>query len=104
MPAGRPIDQSGRGVVAHRNGSGATGPWHRALQCAVLALGAAYGLTLVPGARDGTGYVAPLDGWANNAFVAGIIALLVLRGAVDRPARAAWPELSAGAIQHASRT
>lgn len=60
------------------------------LRTAVFGLGAVYAVSLLPGVRAGPGFLALPDGWANTLFIVGIIALLVLRGAPDRPGRRAW--------------
>ena len=62
----------------------------RLLRTVVFALGAAYAVTLVPGVRDAPGYVALLDGWANNLFGLGVVVLIVERAVRDREDRAAW--------------
>ena len=62
----------------------------------VLALGAVYGVTLVPGVRSAPGYRAALDWWLNMIVDALVILVLALRIAADRRDRVAWLSMTVG--------
>ncbi|WP_158257163.1 putative bifunctional diguanylate cyclase/phosphodiesterase [Kineococcus xinjiangensis] len=61
-----------------------------------LALTLAYAISLFPGARGAPGYRPVVDGWLNSIADAAIIAVLVVRGWVERRERAAWWCLATG--------
>src|SRR3712207_8089082 len=64
----------------------------------MLALGAVYGVTLVPGVRSAPGYRAALDWWLNMTVDALVILVLALRVAADRRDRAAWLFMTVGLV------
>jgi signal transduction histidine kinase len=64
----------------------------------MLALGAVYGATLVPGVRSAPGYRAALDWWLNMSVDALVILVLALRVAADRRDRAAWSSMTVGLV------
>ena len=61
----------------------------RATAWLMLALGAVYGISLVPGVRSAPGYRADLDWWLNMTVDGLVILVLVLRVVADRRDRAA---------------
>src|SRR4051812_5927679 len=85
------------GVPAHRGTRWGAGPGRLlALRGAVLLLGTCYALSLVPGLRGGSGYQPLLDGWLNNLYLAGVVALLGTRAVRATADRAAWWCLAVG--------
>src|SRR3712207_6243553 len=64
----------------------------------MLALGAVYGVTLVPGVRSAPGYQAAIDWWLNMTVDALVILVLALRVAADRRDRAAWLFMTVGLV------
>jgi signal transduction histidine kinase len=64
----------------------------------MLALGAVYAVSLVPGVRPTPGYRAALDGWLNMTVDALVILVLALRVAADRRDRAAWLFMTVGLV------
>jgi diguanylate cyclase (GGDEF)-like protein len=86
------------GVVP--SGSAAPPRWLLHLRRLVAVLGAGYAVSLLPGVRPTGGFVALLDGWLNNAFIAGVVVLLGARAALRREDRGAWWCLTAGMAAH----
>ena len=66
------------------------------LASVVLVLGAVYVISLLPFVREDTGTRELFDVWLNLIFKAGVVAVVALRGWIDRRMRAAWWSLSAG--------
>ena len=64
----------------------------------MLALGAVYAVSLVPGVRPTPGYQAALDWWLNMTVDALVILVLALRVAADRRDRAAWLFMTVGLV------
>src|SRR3712207_4057833 len=64
----------------------------------MLALGAVYAVSLVPGVRPTPGYQAALDGWLNMTVDALVILVLALRVTADRRDRAAWLFMTVGLV------
>jgi len=64
----------------------------------MLALGAVYALTLVPGVRPTPGYQAGLDWWLNMAVDGLVILVVLLRVLADRTDRAAWLLMTLGLV------
>lgn len=79
---------SGRGLML----------WVWGLRLVVFGLGVVYAVSLLPGVRTSRGYVALLDGWANNLFTVGVVVLLVVRAGTYRQARAGWSFFAAAAL------
>src|SRR3712207_6015124 len=70
----------------------------RATTWLMLALGAVYGISLVPGVRSGPGYRPDLDWWLNMTVDGLVIVVLVLRVVADRRDRAAWLVMTVGLV------
>jgi signal transduction histidine kinase len=64
----------------------------------MLALGAVYAVTLVPGIRPAPGYQAALDWWLNMTVDGLVILVLALRVLVDRTDRVAWLIMTMGLV------
>jgi len=64
------------------------------LRAAVLLLGGAYVISLVPGIRPEPGFDTGLDVWLNDAFGVGVVALTLVRAAQDRRERWAFVALA----------
>ncbi len=75
-----------------------TTPLVRTTTWLMLALGAVYALTLVPGVRPTPGYRTGLDWWLNMAVDGLVILVLALRVLADRTDRAAWSFMTAGLV------
>jgi signal transduction histidine kinase len=69
----------------------------RATRWLMLALGAVYMITLVPGIGP-DGWSPAIDGWLNMSVCALVIVVLVLRTMLDRRDRAAWLCMIAGLV------
>jgi len=69
----------------------------RATRWLMLALGAGYMITLVPGIGP-DGWSPAIDGWLNMSVCALVIVVLVLRTMLDRRDRAAWLCMIAGLV------
>ncbi len=88
-------------VPAGRVAGGASTPrWLARLRVLVAVLGAGYAVSLLPGVRTAPGFVALLDGWLNNAFIAGVVVLLGARAVLRPDDRGAWWCLTAGMAAH----
>jgi signal transduction histidine kinase len=70
----------------------------RATAWLMLALGAVYAVTLVPGVRPTPGYRAPLDWWLNMTVHGLVILVLALRVLADRRDRVAWLFMTVGLV------
>src|SRR3712207_2121688 len=70
----------------------------RATTWLMLALGAVYGISLVPGVRSAPGYRPDVDWWLNMTVDGLVILVLVLRVVADRRDRAAWVLMAAGLV------
>jgi signal transduction histidine kinase len=64
----------------------------------MLALGAVYAVSLVPGIRPAPGYHAAIDGWLNMTVDGLVILVLALRVLVDRSDRMAWLFMTVGLV------
>ncbi len=64
----------------------------------MLALGAVYAVTLVPGIRSTPGYQPAIDGWLNMTVDGLFVLVIALRVLVDRRDRAAWLCMTAGLV------
>jgi hypothetical protein len=73
-------------------------PLLRATIWLMLALGAVYAVTLVPGIRPTPGYRAAIDWWLNMTVDGLVILVLALRVLVDRRDRAAWLVMTLGLV------
>src|SRR3712207_23420 len=70
----------------------------RATAWLMLALGAFYAVTLVPGVRETPGYQPGIDWWLNTVVDGLVILVILLRVLVDRRDRAAWLFLTLGLV------
>jgi hypothetical protein len=67
-----------------------------------FAIGSVYALSILPGMRGDNGFVALLDGWANNLFDAGVISLAIAHAWRYREDRRAWLCLAAALTAYLS--
>jgi signal transduction histidine kinase len=70
----------------------------RATTWLMLALGAVYAFTLLPGIRPTPGYQAAIDWWLNMTIDGLVILVLALRTLIDRRDRAAWLLMTTGLV------